>query len=120
MLRSLDALGGLWWKEVVLMDGPTSSWCTPVLELRLSHACTNHAVLPGEWAELCKRCVACDIVINPLCGWYSTYHTVRYRTAVSLFVVNTAGQLSCLLSLCKKQTNNTLWSLKGFHILLHW
>ena len=57
MLRSLDALGGLWWKEVVLMDGPTSSWCTPVLELRLSHACTNHAVLPGEWAELCKRCV---------------------------------------------------------------
>ena len=55
--RSLDALGGLWWKEVVLMDGPTSSWCTPVLELRLSHACTNHAVLPGEWAELCKRCV---------------------------------------------------------------
>ena len=57
VLRSLDALGGLWWKEVVLMDGPTSSWCTPVLELRLSHACTNHAVLPGEWAELCKRCV---------------------------------------------------------------
>lgn len=51
---------GLWWKEVVLMDesgGPPTSWCTPVLELRASHACTNHAVLSGEWAKLYKRFV---------------------------------------------------------------
>ena len=92
MLRSLDALGGLWWKEVVLMDGPTSSWCTPVLELRLSHACTNHAVLPGEWAELCKRCV----------------EAATRRDEGILYGSTIVRRYHCLLStrlqLCKKQT----------------
>ena len=102
------------------MDGPTSSWCTPVLELRLSHACTNHAVLPGEWAELCKRCVEAATRRDEgiLYGIVRRYGTVLY----DIIVVNTspAPALLSLVSFVKNKHHSLVTQRISHFTVLHW